>query len=93
MKAKLIYLDIKKNNNNKECIYKDKCLNSVFINLNIKSFEELFRMFVDRFCSRIIYSNNLLISSTFNLICRIYSILITLLINNLITKKMFVKMK
>ena len=35
----------------------------MFVNLNIRSFDELLRMFVFGFRSRIINSNNLLISS------------------------------
>ena len=45
----------------------------MFVNLNIRSFDELLRMFVFGFRSRIINSNNLLISSIYNSTCRIYS--------------------
>ena len=38
----------------------------MFVNLNIRSFDELLRMFVFGFRSRIINSNNLLISSIYN---------------------------
>ena len=45
----------------------------MFVNLNIRSFDELLRMFVFEFRSRIINSNDLLISSIYNSTCRIYS--------------------
>ena len=45
----------------------------MFVNLNIRSFDELLRMFVFEFRSRIINSNNLLISSIYNSTGRIYS--------------------
>ena len=45
----------------------------MFVNLNIRSFDELLRMFVFGFRSRIINSNNLLISSIYKSTCRIYS--------------------
>ena len=45
----------------------------MFVNLNIRSFDELLRMFVFGFRSMIINSNNLLISSIYNSTCRIYS--------------------
>ena len=45
----------------------------MFANLSIPSFDELLRIFVFGFLSRIIVSNNLIISSIFNSTCRIYS--------------------
>ena len=45
----------------------------MFVNLNIRSFDELLRMFVFGFRSRIINSDTLLISSISNSTCRIYS--------------------
>ena len=45
----------------------------MFVNLNIRSLDELLRMFVFGFRSRIINFNNLLISSIYNSTCRIYS--------------------
>ena len=45
----------------------------MFVNLNIRSFDELLRMFVLGFRPRIINSNNLLISSIYNSTFRIYS--------------------
>ena len=45
----------------------------MFVNLNIRSFDKLLRMFVFEFRSRIINSNNLLISIIYSSTCRIYS--------------------
>ena len=45
----------------------------VFVNLNIRSFDEMLRIFTFGFMSRVIVSNNVLISSTFNSPCRLYS--------------------
>ena len=52
------------------------CHNSdieMFVNLNIKSFGELLRVFVLRFRSRIIISRNFMLSSICNSSCSIYS--------------------
>ena len=45
----------------------------MFANLGIPSFDELLRIFVFGFRSRIIVSTNLFISSIYNSTCRIYS--------------------
>ena len=45
----------------------------MFANLSIPSFDELLRIFVFGFRSKIIVSNNLFISSFYNSNCRIYS--------------------
>ena len=45
----------------------------MFANQSIPSFDELLRIFVFRFRSRIIVSNNLFISSIYISTCRIYS--------------------
>ena len=44
-----------------------------FVNLNICSFDEMLRNFTFGFMSRVIVSNNLLISSIYNSPCRLYS--------------------
>ena len=45
----------------------------MFVNLNIRSFDEMLRIFTFRFMSRVIVSNNVLISSIYNSLCRLYS--------------------
>ena len=45
----------------------------MFVNLNIRSFDELLRMFVFGFRSRIINSNNVWYQAYYNSTCRIYS--------------------
>ena len=45
----------------------------MFANLNISSLDEVLKIFVFGFRSRIIVSNNLIISSIYNSTCRIYS--------------------
>ena len=45
----------------------------MFVNLNIRSFDEMLRIFTFVFMSRVIVSNNLLISNIYNSPCRLYS--------------------
>ena len=45
----------------------------MFVNLNIHSFDEMLRIFTFGFMSRVIVSNNLLISNIYNSSCRLYS--------------------
>ena len=45
----------------------------MFVNLNIRSFAEMLRMFTFEFMSRVIISNNVLISNIYNSPCRLYS--------------------
>ena len=45
----------------------------MFVNLNIRSFDEMLRIFTFGFMSRVIVSNNLLISNIYNSPCRLYS--------------------
>ena len=45
----------------------------MFVNLNIHSFDEMLRIFTFGFMSRVIVSNNLLISNIYNSPCRLYS--------------------
>ena len=47
----------------------------MFVNINIRSFDEMLRIFTFGFMSRVIVSNNVLISSTciYNSPCRQYS--------------------
>ena len=47
--------------------------NEMFVNLNIKSFGELLRVFVHGFRSRITISRNFMLSSICNSSCSIYS--------------------
>ena len=44
----------------------------MFVNLNIHSFDEMLRIFTFGFMSRVIVSNNLLISNIYNSPCRLY---------------------
>ena len=53
----------------------------MFANLSIPSLDELLRIFVFGFWSRIIVSNKLFISSIYHLTCRIYSYMWTWLDN------------
>ena len=45
----------------------------MFVNLNIRSFDEMLRIFTFGFMSRVIVSNNVLISNSYNSPCRLYS--------------------
>ena len=45
----------------------------MFVNLNIRSFDEMLRIFPFGFMSRGIVSNNVLISNIYNSPCRLYS--------------------
>ena len=45
----------------------------LFVNLNIRSFDEILRIFTFGFISRVIASNNVLISNIYNSPCRLYS--------------------
>ena len=45
----------------------------MFANLNISSFDEMLRIFIFRFLSRVIASNNVLISSIYYSPCHLYS--------------------
>ena len=45
----------------------------MFVNLNIRSMDEMLRIFTFGFMSRVIASNNLLIYSIYNSPCRLYS--------------------
>ena len=45
----------------------------MFVNLYIRSFDEMLRMFTFGFMSRVIVFNNLLISNIYNSPCRLYS--------------------
>ena len=45
----------------------------MFVNLNIRSFDEMLRIFTFGFMSRVIVSNNVLISNIYNSPCRLYS--------------------
>ena len=52
------------------------CRNSaseLFVHLNIRSFDEMLRIFTLGFMSRVIVSNNVLISNIYNSPCRLYS--------------------
>ena len=42
----------------------------MFVNLNIRSFDEMLRIFTFGFMSRVIVSNNVLISNIYNSPCR-----------------------
>ena len=44
----------------------------MFVNLNIPSFAEMLRIFTFGFMSRVIVSNNVLISNIYNSPCRLY---------------------
>ena len=48
-------------------------VSEMFVNLNIHSFDEMLRIFTFGFMSRVIVSNNLLISNIYNSTCRLYS--------------------
>ena len=45
----------------------------MFVNLNIRSLDEMLRIFTFGFMSRVIVSNNVLISNIYNSPCRLYS--------------------
>ena len=45
----------------------------MFVNLSIRSFDEMLRIFTFGFMSRVIVSNNVLISNSYNSPCRLYS--------------------
>ena len=45
----------------------------MFVNLNIRSFDEMLSIFTFGFMSRVIVSNNVLISNIYNSPCRLYS--------------------
>ena len=45
----------------------------MFVNLNIRSFDEMLIIFTFGFMSRVIVSNNVLISNIYNSPCRLYS--------------------
>ena len=45
----------------------------IFVNLNIRSFDEMLRIFTLGLMSRVIVSNNVLISNIYNSPCRLYS--------------------
>ena len=45
----------------------------IFVNLNIRSFDEMLRIFALGLMSRVIVSNNVLISNIYNSPCRLYS--------------------
>ena len=45
----------------------------MFVNLNIRSFDKMLRIFTFGFMSRVIVSNNVLISNIYNSLCRLYS--------------------
>ena len=45
----------------------------MFVNLNIRSFDEMLRIFTSEFMSRVIVSKNVFISSIYNSPCRLYS--------------------
>ena len=45
----------------------------MFVNLNIRSFDKMLRIFTFRFMSRVIVSNNVLLSNIYNSPCRLYS--------------------
>ena len=47
-------------------------VSEMFVNLNIRSFDEMLRIFTFRFMSKVIASNNMLISSIYNSPCRLY---------------------
>ena len=49
----------------------------VFVNLNIRSFDEMLRAFTFGFMSRVIVLNNVHISNIYNSSCRLYSIIWT----------------
>ena len=46
----------------------------MFVNLNIRSFDEMLRIFKFGFISRVVVSNNVLISNIYNSPCCLYSI-------------------
>ena len=48
-------------------------VSDMFVNLNIRSFDKMLRIFNFRFMPRVIVSNNVLISSIYNSPCRLYS--------------------
>ena len=50
-----------------------KSASEMFVNLNICSFDEMLRIFTFGFMSRVIVSNNVLISNIYNSPCRLYS--------------------
>ena len=45
----------------------------MFVNLNIRSFDKMLISFTFEFMSRVIVSNNVLISNIYNSPCRLYS--------------------
>ena len=45
----------------------------MFVKLNIRSFDEMLRIFTFGFMSRVIVSNDVLISISYNSPCRLYS--------------------
>ena len=45
----------------------------IFVNLNIRSFDEMLRIFTFGFMSRVIVLNNVFISNIYTSLCRLYS--------------------